>query len=40
MSSIVQWVRYKIEESMESPAEREKKWEERLRGVEAAAKGV
>jgi hypothetical protein len=33
-------VRAALQANMESPAEREKKWEQRLEGVRAAAKAV
>lgn len=34
------YLRIKIQQNMEDPAERERKWEERLRGRQAAAVAV
>ncbi|KAL4438013.1 hypothetical protein ABPG77_004234 [Micractinium sp. CCAP 211/92] len=35
--ALVSYIRDKIEQAMESPEERDRKWEQHLRGVQAAA---
>ena len=37
MGFFLEYMRDKILESMEDPAERDRKWEQHLRGVQAAA---
>lgn len=37
LHSLAQYIRDKIQANMEDPAERDRKWEQHLRGVQAAA---